>query len=316
MESSVALLLSGLVLLALSGEALIRGAVTTALAFRLPPLIIGLTIIALGTSAPEFTISVQAALVGQADIAIGNVIGSNIANILLVLGVMALLNPFQVSGETLKRDGRVMLMVSALLVAMAYWGMISALMGAGLLLALLVYMMALYRGAQSESQGNKEASENVTENVLPGGLWLAVPVLIAGLIGIIWGADLMVTGAIQLARGFGVSEAVIALSIVAIGTSLPELAVSIVASLRGQAGLAVGNIIGSNISNILLILGGTSLLAPLAISDVLANRDVWVMLGVAILGVYFMSTGRTMSRLEGGICVALYISYIGFIYGA
>lgn len=316
MELSVALLLSGLVLLALSGEALIRGAVTTALAFRLPPLIIGLTIIALGTSAPEFTISVQAALVGQADIAIGNVIGSNIANILLVLGVMALLNPFQVSGETLKRDGRVMLMVSALLVAMAYWGMISALMGAGLLLALLVYMMALYRGAQSESQGNKEASENVTENVLPGGLWLAVPVLIAGLIGIIWGADLMVTGAIQLARGFGVSEAVIALSIVAIGTSLPELAVSIVASLRGQAGLAVGNIIGSNISNILLILGGTSLLAPLAISDVLANRDVWVMLGVAILGVYFMSTGRTMSRLEGGICVALYISYIGFIYGA
>jgi len=189
-------------------------------------------------------------------------------------------------------------------------------MGAGLLLALLVYMIALYRGAQSESQGNKEASENVTENVLPGGLWLAVPVLIAGLIGIIWGADLMVTGAIQLARGFGVSEAVIALSIVAIGTSLPELAVSIVASLRGQAGLAVGNIIGSNISNILLILGGTSLLAPLAISDVLANRDVWVMLGVAILGVYFMSTGRTMSRLEGGICVALYISYIGFIYGA
>lgn len=316
MESSVALLLSGLVLLALSGEALIRGGVTTALAFRLPPLIIGLTIIALGTSAPEFTVSVQAALVGQADIAIGNVIGSNIANILLVLGVMALLNPFQVSGETLKRDGRVMLMVSALLVAMAYWGMISALMGAGLLLALLVYMIALYRGAQSESQGNKEASENVTENVLPGGLWLAVPVLIAGLIGIIWGADLMVTGAIQLARGFGVSEAVIALSIVAIGTSLPELAVSIVASLRGQAGLAVGNIIGSNISNILLILGGTSLLAPLAISDVLANRDVWVMLGVAILGVYFMSTGRTMSRLEGGICVALYISYIGFIYGA
>ena len=316
MESSVALLLSGLVLLALSGEALIRGAVTTALAFRLPPLIIGLTIIALGTSAPEFTVSVQAALVGQADIAIGNVIGSNIANILLVLGVMALLNPFQVSGETLKRDGRVMLMVSALLVAMAYWGMISALMGAGLLLALLVYMIALYRGAQSESQGNKEASENVTENVLPGGLWLAVPVLIAGLIGIIWGADLMVTGAIQLARGFGVSEAVIALSIVAIGTSLPELAVSIVASLRGQAGLAVGNIIGSNISNILLILGGTSLLTPLAISDVLANRDVWVMLGVAILGVYFMTTGRTMSRLEGGICVALYISYIGFIYGA
>ena len=316
MESSVALLLSGLVLLALSGEALIRGAVTTALALRLPPLIIGLTIIALGTSAPEFTVSVQAALVGQADIAIGNVIGSNIANILLVLGLMALLNPFQVSGETLKRDGRVMLMVSALLVAMAYWGMISALMGAGLLLALLVYMIALYRGAQSESQGNKEASENVTENVLPGGLWLAVPVLVAGLIGIIWGADLMVTGAIQLARGFGVSEAVIALSIVAIGTSLPELAVSIVASLRGQAGLAVGNIIGSNISNILLILGGTSLLAPLAISDVLANRDVWVMLGVAILGVYFMSTGRTMSRLEGGVCVALYISYIGFIYGA
>jgi len=194
--------------------------------------------------------------------------------------------------------------------------MISAVMGAGLLGLLLIYIVSLYRGAQSESQGAKEASENVTENVLPGGLFLAVPVMIAGLIGLIWGADLMVTGAIQLARGFGISEAVIALSIVAVGTSLPELAVSVVASIRGQAGLAVGNIIGSNISNILLILGGTSLLAPLAISDVLANRDAWVMMSVAVLGVYFMSNHRTMSRLEGGLCLALYIAYIGFIYGA
>jgi cation:H+ antiporter len=324
MESPVFLLVSGFVLLGLSGEALLRGAVTTAVAFRVPPLIIGLTIIALGTSAPEFTVSVQAALAGQADIAVGNVIGSNIANILLVLGTMALIQPFSASGIHLKRDGAVMLLVSAMLVGLAYIGVITALIGVGLLSALAIFLIVLYRGAQNPqtarleagSDVGSEAADEVSEQVLTGGLWLGLPVLAAGLAGIILGAELMVTGAVALARDFGISEAVIALSIVAIGTSLPELAVSIVASLRGQAGLAVGNIIGSNISNILLILGGTALLAPLPIADVLAHRDVWVMLAVAVLGVYWIASKRVMSRAEGGTALALYAGYIAFLYGA
>ncbi|MDC0131325.1 calcium/sodium antiporter [Alphaproteobacteria bacterium] len=315
MESPVFFLLSGFILLGLSGEALLRGAVTTAVAFRVPPLIIGLTIIALGTSAPEFTVSVQAALIDQADIAVGNVIGSNIANILLVMGTMALIQPFTTSGVNLKRDGAVMLIVSGVLVGLAYVGVITAFLGVGLLAALVVYLFVLYRGAQNPQTVSSDAADEVSEQALSGGLWLGVPVLVAGLFGIIWGADLMVTGAVALARDFGISEAVIALSIVAIGTSLPELAVSVVASLRGQAGLAVGNIIGSNISNILLILGGTALLAPLPIADVLAHRDVWVMFAVAVLGIYFMASKRAMSRAEGGLAIALYAGYIAFLYG-
>ncbi len=313
MESSLFPLVAGLVLLAVSGEALLRGAVTSALILRVPPLIIGLTIIALGTSAPELTVSVQAALVGQTDIAIGNVIGSNIANILLVMGTMAVLSPFVVSEASVSRDGRFMLLVSALLVGLAYYGVISLFIGSLLLAALVIYTVYLYRSS-NDAAHSAEAASSAEENALPGGLWVAIPTLLAGLVGIVWGADLMVMGATQLARDFGISEAVIALSIVAIGTSLPELAVAIFASLRGQAGLAVGNIIGSNISNILLILGGTSLVAPLPIVGELAQRDVWVMLGVAVLGVYFMASKRRMSRLEGAVCVALYVGYIGFIF--
>ena len=313
MELSLFPLVAGLVLLAVSGEALLRGAVTSALTLRVPPLIIGLTIIALGTSAPELTVSVQAALVGQTDIAIGNVIGSNIANILLVMGTMAVLSPFVVSEASVSRDGRFMLLVSALLVGLAYYGVISLFIGTLLLALLVIYTVYLYRSL-SDAAHSAEAASSAEENALPGGLWVAIPTLLASLVGIVWGADLMVMGATQLARDFGISEAVIALSIVAIGTSLPELAVAIIASLRGQAGLAVGNIIGSNISNILLILGGTSLVAPLPIVGELAQRDVWVMLGVAVLGVYFMASKPRMSRLEGAVCVALYVGYIGFIF--
>lgn len=313
MESSLFPLISGLILLVVSGEALLRGAVTSALIFRVPPLVIGLTIVALGTSAPELTVSVQAALSGQTDIAIGNVIGSNIANILLVLGTMAAIAPFAVNIPTLTRDGRFMLLVSAVFVGLAYYGVIDRITGALLLVVLAGYTVHLYRAARSSSEADDVAS-STQENTLPGGLMVALPVLVAGLAGLVWGADLMVMGATQLARAFGISEAVIALSIVAIGTSLPELAVAIIASLRGQAGLAVGNIIGSNISNILLILGGAALVAPLPIGGALAARDVWVMFAVAVLGFYFMTTRRAVSRAEGGICLALYASYISYIY--
>lgn len=315
MESPIFLLLAGFIVLGFAGEALLRGAVTIAAKLDISPLIIGLTIIAFGTSAPELTVSLNAALNGQPDISIGNVVGSNIANILLVLGMMAAISPFALKDNTLTRDGGFMLGASFVLVGLGFWGGISPLLGGLMLLALIGFTIYLYSSARSDTDA-VEAAAGVDENQVPGGLALALPVLVAGLAGVIWGADLMVDGAVGLARQFGIPEAVIALSLVAIGTSLPELAVSLVAALRGHAALAVGNIIGSNISNILLILGATAVIAPLPISADIAARDIPVMGAVACLGLLFMASGRRMSRGEGLSCLVLYAAYMGFIFSA
>lgn len=315
MSSPIFLLIAGFVVLGIAGEALLRGAVTLANGFKVSPLIIGLTIIAFGTSAPELTVSLNAAFGGQPDISIGNVVGSNIANILLVLGAMAVVSPFFVNQGTLGRDGGFMLGVSVVLLLFGLWGGIPTLAGAALLAVLIGFTIYLYTSSRS-SDDAEEAEAEVGENMVRGGMPVAIIVTLVGLSGIVWGADLMVDGAIGLARQFGIAEAVIALSLVAIGTSLPELAVSLVAAMRGHAGLAVGNIIGSNISNILLILGSTAVLADLPISDTLAMRDIPIMIGVAWLGLFFMASGRRMSRQEGGICLALYAAYMGFIFSA
>ena len=315
MESPFFLLVAGFVVLGFAGEALLRGAVTVASKLNISPLIIGLTIIAFGTSAPELTVSLNAALNGQPDISVGNVVGSNIANILLVLGMMAAFSPFALEDTTLTRDGGFMLGVSFMLVALGFYGIINLPVGLFMLLILIGFTVYLYTSSRSDAD-TAEAAAGVDENQVPGGLSVAVPVLVAGLIGIIWGADLMVDGAVGLARQFGISEAVIALSLVAIGTSLPELAVSMVAAMRGHAALAVGNIIGSNISNILLILGATAVIAPLPVSGAMAMRDVPIMAGVACLGLLFMVSGRRMSRREGLLCLALYAGYMGFIFSA
>ena len=315
MESPFFLLVAGFVVLGFAGEALLRGAVTVASKLNISPLIIGLTIIAFGTSAPELTVSLNAALNGQPDISVGNVVGSNIANILLVLGMMAAISPFALEDTTLTRDGGFMLGVSFMLVALGFYGIINLPVGLFMLLILVGFTVYLYTSSRSDAD-TAEAAAGVDENQVPGGLSVAVPVLVAGLIGIIWGADLMVDGAVGLARQFGISEAVIALSLVAIGTSLPELVVSMVAAMRGHAALAVGNIIGSNISNILLILGATAVIAPLPVSGAMAMRDVPIMAGVACLGLLFMVSGRRMSRREGLLCLALYAGYMGFIFSA
>ena len=315
MESPLILLLAGCVVLGLAGEALLRGAVTLADKLRVSPLIIGLTIIAFGTSAPELTVSLNAALDGQPDISIGNVVGSNIANILLVMGAMAVVSPFFVNHGTLGRDGGFMLSVSALLFVLGMVGMIDRPVGIALFVILIGFTYYLYTSAR-EVEDTAEAEAGVDENRVPGGALVAAMVLLVGIAGVVWGAELMVDGAVALAHQWGISEAVIALSLVAIGTSLPELAVSLVAAMRGHAGLAVGNIIGSNISNILLILGVTSMVAPLPISDMMALRDIPIMIGVACLGFIFMASGRAMSRVEGGISLALYAAYMGFIFSA
>ena len=304
---------AGFILLGVSGEALLRGAVTTADRLKVPPLLIGLTVIAFGTSIPELTVSLNAARSGNPDIAVGNVVGSNIANILLVLGAMAVFRSFTIDAGTLNRDGRVMLGVSVLMVLMALNGVITQWMGFGLLAILAGFTFLLYRRARQEADVDETAA-SVDENLLEGSLFLALLILIAGLAGVLWGSDLMVKGAVGVAQQAGISQAVIALSIVAIGTSLPELFISLFASLRGHASLAIGNIIGSNISNILLILGVVASTGPLSVSEEIANRDVWVMLGVAILGLVLMRSARRMSRIEGLFSLVLYALYVGYLY--
>ena len=304
---------AGFILLGVSGEALLRGAVTTADRLKVPPLLIGLTVIAFGTSIPELTVSLNAARSGNPDIALGNVVGSNIANILLVMGAMAVFRSFTIDAGTLNRDGRVMLGVSVLMVLMALNGVITQWMGFGLLAILAGFTFLLYRRARQEADVNETAA-SVDENLLEGSLFLALLILIAGLAGVLWGSDLMVKGAVGVAQQAGISQAVIALSIVAIGTSLPELFISLFASLRGHASLAIGNIIGSNISNILLILGVVASTGPLNVSAEIANRDVWVMLGVAILGLVLMRSARRMSRIEGLFSLVLYALYVGYLY--
>ena len=304
---------AGFILLGVSGEALLRGAVTTADRLKVPPLLIGLTVIAFGTSIPELTVSLNAARSGNPDIAVGNVVGSNIASILLVLGAMAVFRSFTIDAGTLNRDGRVMLGVSVLMVLMALNGVITQWMGFGLLAILAGFTFLLYRRARQKADVDETAA-SVDENLLEGSLFLALLILTAGLAGVLWGSDLMVKGAVGVAQQVGISQAVIALSIVAIGTSLPELFISLFASLRGHASLAIGNIIGSNISNILLILGVVASTGPLNVSAEIANRDVWVMLGVAILGLVLMHSARRMSRMEGLFSLVLYALYLGYLY--
>ena len=206
------------------------------------------------------------------------------------MGAMAVVSPFFVNHGTLGRDGGFMLAVSALLFVLGLVGMIDRRVGIALFVILIGFTYYLYTSAR-EAEDTAEAEAGIDENRVPGGVAIALIVLLVGIAGVIWGAELMVDGAVALARQWGISEAVIALSLVAIGTSLPELAVSLVAATRGHAGLAVGNIIGSNISNILLILGVTAMVAPLPISEMMAMRDIPIMIGVACLGFIFMASG-------------------------
>lgn len=308
------LILVGFIILGLGSEALIRGAVTTAHILQVPPILVGLTIISVGTSAPELTVSLSAALDGETEIAIGNVIGSNIANILLIMGVMAVLRPFVVGEIHLRRDGGAMLAASFAFVGLAYYGVITFYMGVILLVALVGYIATLYYDSRRSADAAIE--ENAKDGIMQGGLWISIPALLIGLAGIIWGADLMVKGAVEFAEQIGVSSGVIALALVAIGTSLPELAVSVAACLRGQAGLALGNIIGSNISNILLILGATALVTPLAIPPEMLARDIGVMIAVALLGIAIIAWGRTHSvnRVIGISFLTLYSVYIALLF--
>ncbi|MBZ5488763.1 calcium/sodium antiporter [Halomonas aquamarina] len=305
-------LLAGIVLLTLGGEGLIRGAVAGAKRLGVSPLFTGLVIVGFGTSSPELVVSIQAAINHQPDIAIGNVVGSNIGNILLILGLCALICPMTVQPQALKRDGMVMLLAAVLFIVLALNGSLARLDALLLLLGLAIYLGWAY---WSESRHDAPAAtvhaaeaEEVTQ--LPMGVPMIVVALVGGLALLIGGSQLLLYGAVGVAQAMGVSEAVIGLTIVAVGTSLPELAVSIIAALRRHADVAVGNILGSNIFNIMGILGVSAFLQPLTLVERMATFDQWVMLGASAILMVFLYTGLRLSRGEGALLLLGYAAYL------
>lgn len=297
-------LLIGLVGLFLGGDMLVRGSVRVAQAMGLSPLVIGLTLVGFGTSAPELVTSLQAALTGSPGIAVGNVVGSNIGNILLILGLAALLRPIAVSRASLKRDGGVMVAATLICVGIlgaGAMGRITGLILVGLLVLYLASVFLLERGSQTQDT-------TTARQPFP---WPALALTLAGLVITIFGARYAVSGAVGLAETLGVSETVIGLTIIAIGTSAPELVTSIIAVRRGEGDIAFGNIIGSNIFNVLGILGVTAAIAPLDVPAQIARFDGWVMLASALVLVFFAFTGRRIGRREGATLLAGYALYLG-----
>lgn len=310
----------GLVLLLLAGDALVKGAVNLSLRLGIPALIVSLTIVAFGTSAPELLISVSAILDGVAGLAMGNVVGSNTANVLLVLGMPALISGLHMQGGGTRVSYLQMLAATVLFIALAHMGRFTWAQGVVLLGALaLILGYTLKQASSHRAEMRAAVHDRIDETEGVEGAdpdmpwWKIIGFLLAGLIGLPLGAELLVTASTNIARAFGVSETVIGLTLVAVGTSLPELATTMMAALRRQADVALGNVIGSNMFNLLAIIGLSSLVGPIPVDPPLLRFDIWVM-GAATLGLgYFVLLGRDITRAWGGVLVALYVGYIAVV---
>ncbi|HSP92733.1 MAG TPA: calcium/sodium antiporter [Vicinamibacterales bacterium] len=313
---------AGLVLLVLGAEALVRGASRLASSLGVPPLVIGLTVVAYGTSTPEVAVSVQAALAGQADITIGNVVGSNIFNVLFILGLSAMIAPLIVSRKLVQIDVPLMVGVSALMLVMALDGRISRLDGAILAALVFIYTAFLVRQARKERTASREAATAAEgENAVPAPgptarMWAVNLVYIAAGLGLlVLGSGWFVESSMAIARMMGVSELVIGLTIVAAGTSMPEVATSIIASIRGERDIAVGNLVGSNIYNILAVLGFAALLSPggVGVAQAALDFDIPVMMAVAVACLPIFFTGHLIARWEGWLFFGYYVAYTLFL---
>lgn len=297
------LLLAGFVGLFVGGDALVRGAVGIARTLGLSPLVIGLTVVGFGTSTPELLVSADAALRGVPDIALGNVVGSNIGNIMLILGLSALIWPVKVAGDTLKRDTAVMVAAALVLLPLFWLGTMGRLSGGVLVAGLLTYLYIAFRDGKAD-----EDDPSLQGAVAP--VWKSALWVIAGLVALMLGARWLVDGAVNIARGFGVSEAFIGLTVVAIGTSLPELATSVVAAVKRQSEIAIGNIVGSNIFNVLGILGITALIAPIPVASRFLTFDLPVMIAVSLLLTALLLLRPSIGRLVGGTMILAYAAYV------
>ena len=313
---------AGLVLLVLGAEALVRGASRLASSLGVPPLVVGLTVVAYGTSTPEVAVSLQAALAGQADISLGNVVGSNIFNVLFILGLSAMIAPLVVSRKLVQIDVPLMVGVSALMLVMALDGRISRLDGAILAALVVVYTAFLVRQAKEERAEAREAAAAADGgNAVPapgptGRMWAVnLAYIAAGLGLLVQGSGWFVESSMAIARMMGVSELVIGLTIVAAGTSMPEVATSIIATVRGERDIAVGNVVGSNIYNILAVLGFAALLSPsgVAVAPAALDFDIPVMLAVAGACLPIFFTGHLIARWEGWLFFGYYVAYTLFL---
>ncbi|QQX79874.1 calcium/sodium antiporter [Shewanella sp. KX20019] len=297
-------IIGGFVILTVGAESLVRGASNIALKLGLSPLIIGLTIVAFGTSAPELAVSIKSAVAGNSGIALGNVIGSNIANIGLILGITALIRPIKIESQMVKRDIPIMIAASVLFWGLLLDGGLSFTDGAILSALLIAYLSYSYFTAEKQAPA-EDTEENQSQ-------WLSILFIIVGISMLVGGGILFVDGAVALAQSFGISEIIIGLTIVAIGTSMPELVTSIVAALKGQSDIAIGNVVGSNLFNILGILGVTAVIHPIIGNDI-NSLDWLVMIGLAALLLPFAYTGLRIGRREGSILVLSYLLYIGYL---
>lgn len=308
----------GIGLLTVGGEGLIRGSLAAAKRLGVSPLLSGLVIVGFGTSAPELVVSVDAALNQQPDIAIGNVVGSNIANVLLILGTCALITPLAVKPLALRRDAVTVVAASILFLILVGGSALRRADAVIFLMALMAYLIWAYRSERFHDAPASELHQAEAEELtaLPKSLIWTVMNVIAGLLLLIAGSRVLLKGAVGIAEQLGVSEAVIGLTLVAVGTSLPELSISVIAALRRHADVAVGNVLGSNIFNLLGILGVSALLQPLPVHARILQFDQWVMLGTSILLLVFLYTGRCLSRVEGGILLVGYSVYVGLSFNA
>ena len=305
-------LVGGFILLFVGGEALVRGSVSLARRLNVSPLLIGATVVAFGTSMPELVVTLQAALRGSPGIAFGNVIGSNIANLLLIFGLAIAITPVLVSRQAAMRDGAALIGATVLLAVFISFGTVVAWQGALMLVLLGVMTVASYwheRRLAGEI-GARHRQEAEERQHLPKPIWLAVPTALLGLAGVSIGAHLMVGAATIIARGLGITETVIGITVVAVGTSLPELATTVVAAYRKHAEVAIGNVIGSSVFNILAILGVVTVVTPLPVPDEIRHLDIWVLAGVTGLVIATMLSGLRLGRLFG---VLLLLGYAAFV---
>ncbi|KNX40915.1 Inner membrane protein YrbG [Roseovarius tolerans] len=310
----------GLVILLLAGDALVKGAVNLSLRLGIPALIVSLTVVAFGTSAPELLISVNAVLNDKAGLALGNVVGSNTANVLLVLGIPAILSVLHTSGCKCGKSYLQMLGASVLFIALAFRGSFDWIAGLILLAALMLMLGDALRDALSHRRDAaiKALSEaDFIEDVegadpdMPW--WQIVTFLLLGLVGLPLGADILVDNASILAMRYGISEAAIGLTLVALGTSLPELATTVMAALRKQADVALGNVIGSNMFNLLAIIGITALIGEVPVNAEFLTFDLWVMLAASLILIPFVFLGRDIGRVWGVLLTSAYVGYVAIV---
>jgi cation:H+ antiporter len=300
----------GLLILMFAGDALVRGAVNLSLRMGIPALIVGLTVVGFGTSAPELLVSIKAAMEGVPGIALGNVVGSNIANVLLILGIPALIATLHTADHDTRKSFLVMIAASVLFIALAFTGTFGPLAGVVLLWALALILWDAGRDAVKHRKANAACEDEEVEGADPDmPCWKIGMFLALGLVGLPLGADLLVDNAVIIARDFGVSETVIGLTLVAIGTSLPELATTVMSTLRKQSDVALGNVIGSNYFNLCGIIGVTALVAPVPVEETFLSRDLWVMLGASLMLIPFVFLGKNITKLWGLLLLGLYVLY-------